>query len=130
MTQYKASDVLLGRKVRTIYPDLARELEREPKLTDISLIPQIIKTHYRPSDDRFIFLGAILNLYDPDVLDGWKRNLCKGIRPKMAELFGVTHTAISNNVATIQNYMLIYKKFKDSVEQLSDEIEETYKPKN
>lgn len=120
------SNALLGYKFRVLYPDLVQELERKPRLTDTSLIPQIIKSHYRTDDNRLIFMGAILNLYDPDVVGGWKRNLCRGIRSQLSDLFKVSPTAISNNVATVQNYMTIYKKFNDGVERLSNEIAEIY----
>lgn len=122
----QASNAILGIKLRYLHPDLAQELERKPRLADTSLIPQIIKSHYRPDDDRMIFMGAIINLYDPDVVGGWKRNLCRGIRSQMSELFKVSPTAISNNVTAIQNYMMIYKKFNDGVERLSNEIAEIY----
>lgn len=116
------SNAILGYKLRFLYPDLAKELERKPKLIDTSLIPQIIKSHYRPGDNRLIFIGAILYLYDPDVVEGWKRNLCRGIRSQLADFFKVSPTAISNNVTTVQGYMMTYKKFKDDVERLSNEI--------
>jgi hypothetical protein len=118
-------DSILGYKLRVLYPELVKELEKKPRLSDISAIPELIKTYYDPAD-RLVFLAVILNLYDPDVLAGWKRNLCRGIRSQLAELFDVSPTAISNTVGTAQNYMLIYKNFKDKVERLSNEIAEIY----
>ncbi|MDP2334859.1 MAG: hypothetical protein Q8N05_00115 [Bacteroidota bacterium] len=126
----------LGRKVKELHPDLASELMRKPKLTDTGLIPEIIKSHYqgkiegkcagRINDGKDVFIGAILQLYDPDVLSGWKRNLRRGIRSQLANLFDVSPTAISNHIKTLQGNWLIYRKYQEKVERLSNEIAEIY----
>lgn len=133
----KTSNELIGYKLRALYPELAKELTSSQMLADLSLIPTIYETHFKNApkseDERFngrlIFVGVILKLYDPDTLEGWKRNMVKGIRNQLAGIIGVTPTAISNHIGTVQNYMLIYQKFKDKVENLSKEIAEVYRPK-
>lgn len=120
---------ILGRKVSELYPNIAKELVKSPQLCDISLIEEIHDQHFsdkQSAKSKLIFIAVILQLYDPDVLSGWKRNLCRGIRNHIAILFSVSDTAISNNIQTVRNYYAIYRKFKTEVDYFSDLISKEY----
>jgi len=120
---------ILGRKVAELYPVITKELVRTPIFCDVSLLTEIHNQHFsdrKGAKSKLIFIGVILQLYDPDVLSGWKRNLCRGIRSQLAMLFNVSDTAISNNIQTVRNYYMIYKKFKTEVDYISDEISKQY----
>lgn len=125
---------ILGRKVAILHPDIAERLNSSPKLTDVLLVSEIFRrvSETELSGNRYNFnhthliIGVILNLYDPDVLEGWKRNLCRGVRSQLALCFNVCDTAISNNIQTVRGYYLTYRKFKESVDYISAQISEEY----
>jgi len=120
---------ILGRKVAELYPNITKELVKTPTLSDVTLLTEIYHQQFSIRSDaksKLIFIGVILHLYDPDVLSGWKRNLCRGIRSQLAMLFNVSDTAISNNIQTVRNYYMIYKKFKTEVDYISEEISKQY----
>jgi len=134
---HKTSNELLGFKLRALYPELARDLTNVQILSDCSLLPEIYNRYFRNYPENkserikgsYLFVAVILKLYDPDMLQGWKRNMIHGLRNPIAELLEVSPNAISNQIITVQNYMLIYQKFKDRVEVLSKEIAEIYSKK-
>ena len=120
---------ILGRKVAELYPDIAEKLIVSPVLSDTGFITEIKEIYFSDSQStksKLVFIAVILNLYDPDVLSGWKRNLCNGVRHILASLFGVSDTAISNNIQTVRNYYTIYRKFKTEVDYFSSEIGKEY----
>ena len=120
---------ILGRKVAELYPEIAEKLRVESKIKDLELISEIHDLYFNSTDSsksKHIFIAIILNLYDPDVLTGWKRNLYKGVRHRLAGMFSVSDTAISNNIQTVRNYILIYRKFKTEVDYFSTEISKQY----
>lgn len=135
MNKPTISDAMLGLKVRTLHPDLAEELLKSPRLKDAQLVPEIFNrvSEIDITGNRYAFnkthliVAVILHLYDPDVLEGWKRNLCRGVRSQLSACFDVCDTAISNNIMTVKNYYLTYRKFKEKVDLISDEIAEHYK---
>ena len=119
----------LGRKVAELYPDIAKQLIITPTLCELSLIPEIFSTHFKDSTEsnsRFVFIGVILSLYDPDVLTGFKTNLRYGVRSEIAKIFSVSDTVISHNLQIVRNYYMIYRKFKTSVDYISHQISEEY----
>ena len=120
---------ILGRKVRELYPEIAEKLTVIAALSDLELITDIHDQYFsseQSTKSKLIFVSVILNLYDPDVLSGWKRNLCKGVRHRLASMFCVSDTAISNNIQTVRNYYTIYRKFKTEVDYFSKEISKQY----
>ena len=119
---------ILGRKVVSIYPEIAKNLTIEPLLSDLRLIPLIFEKMPLKceKDARFIFIGVILSLYDPDVLNGFKTNLRYGVRGELAKIFKISETVISHNLQTVRNYYMIYRKFKTSVDYISHQISEEY----
>lgn len=121
---------ILGRKVSELYPEIAKELIKSPQLCDISLIEEIHDHHFsenQSAKSKLIFIAVILQLYDPDVISGWKM-LCKssGIRSKLAILLNVSCPQISNHIQTVRNYYTIYRKFKTEVDYFSDLITKQY----
>lgn len=124
---------ILGRKVAELYPDIAQKLIVHSVLSDPELITELRELYFEHIDStksKLVFIALILNLYDPDVLTGWKRNLCKGVRHTLAGMFSVSDTAISNNIQTVRNYYAIYRKFKTEVDYFSSEISKVYAGKN
>lgn len=122
----------LGRKVAELHPDIAKQLVVIPTLCDLSFISQIFDAKFRESKEpnaRFVFIGVILSLYDPDVLSGWKSNLKCGIRKKLANIYSVDDTVISHNLQTVRNYYMIYRNFKKSVDYISSQIKEEHASK-
>ena len=120
---------ILGRKVAELYPDIAQKLRVTSILIDPELITDIRERYFSSTDStksKLVFIAVILNLYDPDVLTGWKRNLCKGVRHCLASQFSVSDTAISNNIQTVRNYYTIYRKFKIEVDYFSEQISKDY----
>lgn len=120
---------ILGRKVAELYPDIAEQLTVRARITDMELISEIHDQYLNSESstkNKLIFIGIILSLYDPDVITGWKHNLCKGVRHRLASLFSVSDTAISNNIQNVRNYYAIYKKFKIEVDYISNEISQRY----
>ena len=128
-------DLTLAKKVRVLYPDLVNELEREPRIKDIGFMPKVCQTIEKielPDNGRYSFnrnhliIGVVLCLYDPDVLEGWKTKLNRGIRGKLATYFNVCPTAISNHIVTVRGYYQTIKKFKDYTDSISNQIAEFY----
>jgi len=122
----------LGRKVAELYPDIAKQLHVKPDLNDLSIIQQIFDSRFKDNPDtnkRFIFIGVVLSLYDPDILRGWKQYLNRGIRRELSSICGVSETAISHNLQTVKDYYNIYVTFKKSVDYISALIKEEYASK-
>tara|TARA_R110002050_G_C8959767_1_gene514191 strand:+ start:6985 stop:7359 length:375 start_codon:yes stop_codon:yes gene_type:complete len=117
---------ILGRKVATYYPEVAKELSGEPALTDFDLIPEIFKNHFEAKElENLAKIAIIVKLYDPDALDGWKL-LKRGILPRLALLLGVKTCTISNHVTSARGYMLVYQGFKNTVEGTANKIAAYY----
>ncbi len=121
---------ILGRKVKMLYPEIAEKLISKPVLSDIEKIPDIFCTcHFNQNTDhktKLFFIAVILKLYDPDVLAGYKRNLSKGIRGRIAVLFGSSETAISNNIKTVRDYYSVLRWFYSDVNYIYQEISKVY----
>ncbi|MGQ8336879.1 hypothetical protein ACUNWD_10035 [Sunxiuqinia sp. A32] len=121
---------ILGLKVATLYPELANKLTAEPKLEDISLIPDIHKNYFDSKVDvetRYQFIAVVLLLYDPDSFGGWTKLLKRGIRPIIASRFGIANCSVSHAIESVRNYYNVYKGFKDQVNEKYKQVLKHYK---
>lgn len=118
----------LGRKLTKLYPHIAQQLSPiKPIFSDICIIKEIwerlCNEKYEYSS-RAIFIGVVLNLYDPEVLAGFKLKLKTGIRSELAFILNSKETIISHNIRTVKNYYEIYSDFKKTVDSISTQITE------
>lgn len=125
----KKSDYeILGRKLTKLYPDIAKQLSPiKPIFSDICKIKGIWERLCNEKYDyssREIFIGVVLNLYDTEVLAGFKLKLKTGIRSELAFVLNSKETIISHNIRTVKNYYEIYSDFKKTVDCISTQIAE------
>ena len=117
----------LGRKVAVKYPELVEELLVPPLLTNKDLIPEVLNKQFAGKEiEKYEVIAVVLRLFDPEVLEGYKSKVMPGTRTNLSNYFGVSGTAISNNVASIKNYWHVYRKFKEKVEDMAFEIAGKY----
>lgn len=123
---------IIGRKLKVFDPATFKELNDIPKLSDISVICQILEDisclQFKSNFTKeYIYLAIILKLYEPDVLNGWKRGMAKnGLRPILSDYFACCTSNISNYIPRVRNCYLIYKVFKEEVDYIALEIGEKY----
>lgn len=122
---------LLGRKVSKLYPFLAKEMISMPELTDLKKIGELFVdytsiqsfaiTKQQQINQRLIFIGAIIKLYDPDAFD-FKKNMKNGLRQKLVEVLNCKPSTISDSFKLVRNYMSIYPSFTNELNYIYEEL--------
>ena len=67
------------------------------------------------------FVAIVVKHVDPTYCRS-KKNLKKGVRDELAELFACDATHISHILKNVKDYLIIYKEFRYRVEYLYTEI--------
>lgn len=122
---------VLGRKLLKQYPYIANQLIIQPRLTNLNLVPEIFQ-HFNDRidesqrDKTLIFLAVVVKLYDPDVIDGWKPRLIKGLRQQLSMTIGIQPTQISHLLQKVRDYSIIYADFANRVGYFYEIISKKY----
>lgn len=124
---------IIGRKLKVLDPDKFNELNDIPVLSDISIIPKILTeiscyTFESNFTKAQTTIAIMLRLYEPDVLNGWKKGIDRnGTREELSRHLSKAPGKISDYIAKVRNYYLIYKRFHNEVDYIASEIGRKYK---
>jgi len=125
MVNYK----LVYLKLKERYPEIAKELvPDQPPMHALEMLEAFtifckvkgIRSLSIPegrTEMRDLFLAVLIKLYDPEYLLH-KKKLRKGLRPKMASLLRSQESIISYNLTNVKNYLMIYKDFREEVDNI------------
>ncbi len=121
---------LLGRKLVSNYPAIAKDLIQHPVLYDMSLVPLIAEHVFNhkiligktKTEKKEYLVAIILMLYDPEMLSGFKRRMRTGLRSELNKIIAGCPTVISNIYRKVEILLKVYKDFNSEVERIVDEI--------
>jgi hypothetical protein len=122
---------LIYNKLQAKYPEIAEELKPINPEFNGYLILSFFTAFCRVkgvtfadiskkgnNDTRELFLGVCVLVFDPEYLFGYKKKLRKGLRPKIASLFGMEERLISYNLRKVKDFIEIYDNFRNEVEHI------------
>ena len=122
---------LIYNKLKAKYPKIAEELKPINPPFDGYLILGFLTAFCRVNGvtlreitekgnnhARELFLGVCVLVFDPEYLFGYKKKLRKGLRPKIASLFGIEERLISYNLKKVKDFIVIYDSFRNEVEHI------------